>query len=116
MKASLDRWLIALCTALLIVISVIMMVLTSPSMLVGIDESAPIDLIVERNESDIDIIDLNTATTQELMRLPNLGEVTAERIINYRDNQGPFRAVEDLLNVDGVGEKRLAQWRAYLVV
>ena len=50
-------------------------------------------------------IDLNTATVEQLMTLDRIGEVVAQRIVAYRDQNGPFGAVEDLMKVKGVGEK-----------
>lgn len=52
-------------------------------------------------------IDLNTATQDELMALPGIGEVYARMILDYRANNGDFQAVEELLNIEGIGEKRL---------
>ncbi len=52
-------------------------------------------------------IDLNTADARELMALPGIGEVLAGRILAYRQDHGPFEAVEELMNVSGIGEKRL---------
>lgn len=52
-------------------------------------------------------IDLNTATAEELMALPGIGETYARRILDYREANGPYQAVEELLNVEGIGESRL---------
>lgn len=52
-------------------------------------------------------LDLNRATVEELMTLPGVGEVLAERILAYREEHGPFTSAEELLNVSGIGEKKL---------
>ena len=55
-----------------------------------------------------DKVNLNSATPDQLEELPGIGEVLAQRIIDYREEHGPFVAVEDLLNVSGIGEARMA--------
>jgi competence ComEA-like helix-hairpin-helix protein len=52
-------------------------------------------------------ININTATKQQLMTLPGIGEKIAMSIIEYRETNGPFRSAAELLNVDLIGEKRL---------
>jgi len=61
-------------------------------------------------------LDLNTATQAQLEALPGIGPALAARIIQYRQQHGPFRTPEDLLNVSGIGEKKLAEIRAYITV
>lgn len=49
-------------------------------------------------------VDLNTATEEELMLLPGIGETLAGRIVEYRQEHGPFSSVDDLLAIPGIGE------------
>lgn len=52
------------------------------------------------------MININTANTFELQLLNGIGEMTAERIIDYRNKYGNFEVVEDLMRVDGIGKKK----------
>ena len=61
-------------------------------------------------------VDLNSADWPELTVLPGISETFARQIIEFRDLQGPIQNVDDLLNIPGIGEKRLAQLRPYLIV
>jgi len=61
-----------------------------------------------------EVLDLNTATLSDLTRLPGIGETKARAILDWRETYGPFRAVEDLLSVEGIGEKTLETLRPYI--
>jgi competence protein ComEA len=50
-------------------------------------------------------VNLNTATVAQLEALPGIGKATAERIVEYRQKNGNFKKVEDLMNIRGIGEK-----------
>ena len=50
-------------------------------------------------------ININTAPLEELMKLKNIGQVYAERIIQYREQNGPFQNPEDITKVKGIGSK-----------
>ena len=61
-------------------------------------------------------INLNTATLDQLETLPGIGPALGQRIIDHREQHGPFQSVEDLLDVSGIGDKRLADLRDQVTV
>jgi competence ComEA-like helix-hairpin-helix protein len=61
-------------------------------------------------------VNLNTATSQELQQVPGIGPATAEKILQMRKSYGPFKSVDDLLAIRGLGAKRLEKMRKYLTV
>ena len=48
-------------------------------------------------------VDINTASHEELITLPGIGEVKAQAIVAYREQEGPFRRTDELMNVSGIG-------------
>jgi len=61
-------------------------------------------------------IDINRAETWLLEALPGIGEVIAQRIAGYRSENGPFKRIEDLLKVSGIGEGTFEQIKDYITV
>lgn len=61
-------------------------------------------------------VNINTATSEELQQVPGIGPATAQKILQMRKSYGPFKSVDDLLAIRGLGEKRLDKMRKYLTV
>ena len=62
------------------------------------------------------IVNINTASVAELTTLPGIGEKTAARIIEYRQKNGAFKKVEELMNVRGIGEKNFLKLKPQLAI
>ena len=61
-------------------------------------------------------VNINTATAQQLEALPGIGPTYAQRIIDYRNAHGPYTPPSQLLNISGIGEKRLAAIWDYITI
>ncbi len=61
-------------------------------------------------------ISINTASAPELERLSGIGPVLAQRIVEYREQKGPYQRLEDLLEVEGIGPSKLESLRDYVQV
>jgi competence protein ComEA len=62
------------------------------------------------------VVNLNTASTSELEMLPGIGPKVAARIVEYRKAKGPFKKIEELMNVQGIGEKAFLRIRPQVTV
>lgn len=77
---------------------------------------------IERERSDSRaalaalLVDLNRSSRKELEALPGIGRVLADRIVSYRSTYGGFQHVGDLVNVSGIGEKRLSRLEPFVTV
>jgi competence protein ComEA len=54
-------------------------------------------------EASSELININTASSIELESLPGIGPTTAQKFIDYREQNGPFLSIEDIINVSGIG-------------
>ncbi|MDR1962619.1 MAG: helix-hairpin-helix domain-containing protein [Planctomycetaceae bacterium] len=61
------------------------------------------------------LVDMNTAGTEELQALPGIGEKLAEGITTYREKNGPFNDHQEIMNVKGIGFKKLDTVKPYLL-
>jgi competence ComEA-like helix-hairpin-helix protein len=61
-------------------------------------------------------INLNTANSEELQQVPGIGPATADKILKMRKSYGPFKSVDDLLAIRGLGPKRLDKMRKYMTI
>ena len=61
-------------------------------------------------------ININTATASDFEALPGVGATTAARIVEYRQKNGPFKKIEELMNVRGLGEKNFLKLKPQLTV
>ena len=62
------------------------------------------------------IVNLNSASAVDLEALPGIGAKTAARIVEYRQKNGPFKKIEELMNVRGVGEKNFLKLKPQITV
>ena len=67
------------------------------------------------NSGDI-LININTATADELQNIPGIGEAKAQSIISYREENGDFKSIEDIMNVSGIGEKSFEKMKDKITI
>lgn len=61
-------------------------------------------------------VNINSSTVEQLMKLPGIGEVKAKAIIEYRETNGYFKSIEEIMNVSGIGEKTFEKIRDLITV
>ena len=70
--------------------------------------------LAAKKKSPAQPVNLNTATSEQLQQVPGIGPATADKILKMRKSYGPFKSVDDLLAIRGLGPKRLEKMRKYL--
>ena len=68
------------------------------------------------NESEGNKININTADLDELYKIPGVGEATANKILSYREENGDFKNIEEIKNVNGIGEKKFENMKDIICV
>ena len=61
-------------------------------------------------------VNINSATASDFENLPGIGPVLAQKIVDYRNQHGPFRSIQDLMKVSGIGQKKFDSLSAYVTV
>lgn len=62
------------------------------------------------------LININTSSIQELDALPGVGEATANKIVNYREEKGKFNSIEEIKNVNGIGDKKYEELKTLISI
>ena len=70
----------------------------------------------EGREEYVFKININTASAEEFAMLDSIGKVTAEKIISYRNDFGSFVKIEEIMNVEGIGEKTFGKIKKHLII
>ena len=78
--------------------------------------SVEVQPVFAQSGKNVTKININTATAAELETLPRIGEKIAERILEFRKKNGPFKRIEDLMKVNGIGEKVFLQLKDRITV
>lgn len=84
--------------------------------IIVVEEKAGDNIIIEGNKSKEEKININKAAQTEIETLPGIGPSTALKIINYRNEHGEFKNIEDIKNVSGIGDSKFENIKEYICV
>ena len=74
------------------------------------------DACISDNNEDDELVNINTANIDELMDIKGIGRSKAKAIIEYRDKNGNFNSIDDIKNVDGIGDSLFEKIKMYIKV
>jgi comEA protein len=112
-------WLLA--TFLLIIIIIVSSLIIwirhdNGQLLAIVPPPAPTQPKIEINDNTNQKIDINRADTWLLQALPNIGEVRAQAIVDYRQQNGPFQTIEDLTRVPGISQSTFDKIKPFITI
>jgi len=100
-------------TVVAMLLSLMVVFSFSPAMAASKDNKQQVAM--EESKAEVSAkVNINTADVEELTTIPGIGPKTAEAIVAYRNENGQFKKVDDLIEVKGIGEKKLEQIRSYV--
>ena len=106
-KITKTEWILLALTGIFLCVLLVLFVRDRERMeTVGIETE--VEVPQEEIRPDLSPLDLNAATDEELAQLPGIGEELARRIVEYREANGAFESVEELMEVSGIGEGKFA--------
>ena len=106
-KITKTEWILLALTGIFLCVLLVLFVRDRERMeTVGIETE--VEVPQEEILPDLSPLDLNAATDEELAQLPGIGEELARRIVEYREANGAFESVEELMEVSGIGEGKFA--------
>jgi comEA protein len=108
--------LIKLRTLTSITLIVLTLGFAAPALIASGGQDAPTRQTPKPAPAEGPALNLNSATAAELEKLPGVGPATAVRIVEYRQKNGAFKKVEDLMNVRGIGEKTFLALKPLITV
>lgn len=74
------------------------------------------DACINNTDNTTNLININTATKEELKQIEGVGDTKAEAIIKYRNDNGPFKDIEEIKKVSGIGETLFEQIKIYITI
>ena len=101
---------------ILILLTAVMLAINLGIFLGRYNSDGSVTALVDRRSDSSGLIDLNKAKVSQLSMLPGISEAMSRRIIEYRDEHGPFESIYDLLEIPGISYKTMDEIKDYITV